>query len=108
MKRALKEESPYTISLVFKGVFDGSDGVLRFKQNFNGYIVRKMGTFRYYPNPLKYKSLVLDQTNLRTLITQKPALLAGLFKIKKTEISRFIYFRLVNEVQQCQEAFWIK
>ena len=24
------------------GVFDGSDGVLRFKQNFNGYIVRKM------------------------------------------------------------------
>ena len=37
------------------GVFDGSDGVLRFKQNFNGYIVRKMGTFRYYPQPLKYK-----------------------------------------------------
>ena len=36
-------------------VFDGSDGVLRFKQNFNGYIVRKMGTFRYYPQPLKYK-----------------------------------------------------
>ena len=37
------------------GVFDGSDGVLRFKQNFNGYIVRKMGTFRYYPQLLKYK-----------------------------------------------------
>jgi alanine adding enzyme len=37
------------------GEFDGSDGVLRFKQNFNGYIVRKMGTFRYYPHPLKYK-----------------------------------------------------
>ena len=22
-----------------------------FKQNFNGYIVRKAGTFRYYPSP---------------------------------------------------------
>ena len=32
-------------------------GVLRFKQNFNGYIVRKMGTFRYYPQPLKYKAI---------------------------------------------------
>lgn len=29
------------------GEFDGSDGVLRFKQNYNGYITRKMGTFRY-------------------------------------------------------------
>ena len=37
------------------GEFDGSDGVLRFKQNYNGYITRKMGTFRYYPQPLKYK-----------------------------------------------------
>ena len=39
------------------GIFDGSDGVLRFKQNFNGYIVRKMGTFRYYPQPFKYKAI---------------------------------------------------
>ncbi len=39
------------------GEFDGSDGVLRFKQNYNGYITRKMGTFRYYPHPLKYKSI---------------------------------------------------
>ena len=37
------------------GEFDGSDGVLRFKQNYNGYITRKMGTFRYYPHLLKYK-----------------------------------------------------
>ena len=29
--------------------------VLRGDWNFNGYIVRKMGTFRYYPQPLKYK-----------------------------------------------------
>ncbi|MGC4441566.1 peptidoglycan bridge formation glycyltransferase FemA/FemB family protein, partial [Streptococcus suis] len=40
-----------------QGIFDGSDGVLRFKQNFNGYIVRKMGTFRYYPKPMKYKMI---------------------------------------------------
>ena len=45
--------------LGIQGIFDGSDGVLRFKQNFNGYIVRKMGTFRYYPNPLKYKLISL-------------------------------------------------
>ncbi|HFU4451456.1 TPA: aminoacyltransferase [Streptococcus suis] len=37
------------------GVFDGSDGVLRFKQNFNGYIERKPGIFMYYPKPLKFK-----------------------------------------------------
>ena len=45
--------------LGIQGIFDGSDGVLRFKQNFNGYIVRKMGTFRYYPSPLKYKLISL-------------------------------------------------
>ncbi|WP_019773802.1 peptidoglycan bridge formation glycyltransferase FemA/FemB family protein, partial [Streptococcus sobrinus] len=43
--------------LGIEGIFDGSDGVLRFKQNFNGYITRKMGTFRYYPSPLKFKAL---------------------------------------------------
>lgn len=39
------------------GVFDGSDGVLRFKQNFNGHIVNKTGAFIYYPNPIKYKAI---------------------------------------------------
>lgn len=39
------------------GEFDGTDGVLRFKQNFNGSITRKMGTFHYYPRPLKYKMI---------------------------------------------------
>ncbi|HFI0634632.1 TPA: aminoacyltransferase [Streptococcus suis] len=37
------------------GIFDGSDGVLRFKQNFNGYIERKPGIFMYYPKPFKHK-----------------------------------------------------
>ncbi|NQJ72863.1 aminoacyltransferase [Streptococcus suis] len=37
------------------GIFDGSDGVLRFKQNFNGYIEHKPGIFMYYPKPIKFK-----------------------------------------------------
>ena len=59
MNRALEEGITLYNFLGIQGIFDGSDGVLRFKQNFNGYIVRKMGTFRYYPNPLKYKMISL-------------------------------------------------
>lgn len=59
MKRALEKGITLYNFLGIQGIFDGSDGVLRFKQNFNGYIVRKMGTFRYYPNPLKFKTLSL-------------------------------------------------
>ena len=55
MKRALQKGITLYNFLGIQGIFDGSDGVLRFKQNFNGYIVRKMGTFRYYPSPIKYK-----------------------------------------------------
>lgn len=55
MKRALQKGITFYNFLGIQGIFDGSDGVLRFKQNFNGYIVRKMGTFRYYPSPIKYK-----------------------------------------------------
>ena len=42
MKRALEKGITLYNFLGIQGVFDGSDGVLRFKQNFNGYIVRKM------------------------------------------------------------------
>ena len=59
MKRALEKGITLYNFLGIQGIFDGSDGVLRFKQNFNGYIVRRMGTFRYYPNPLKFKTLSL-------------------------------------------------
>ena len=59
LKRALEKGITLYNFLGIQGIFDGSDGVLRFKQNFNGYIVRKMGTFRYYPNPLKFKTLSL-------------------------------------------------
>lgn len=55
MLEALNRDIPLYNLLGITGVFDGSDGVLRFKQNFNGYIVRKIGTFRYSPKPLQYK-----------------------------------------------------
>ncbi|NRG69148.1 aminoacyltransferase [Streptococcus suis] len=55
MKRALQKEITLYNFLGIQGIFDGSDGVLRFKQNFNGYIVRKTGTFRYYPRPLRFR-----------------------------------------------------
>lgn len=59
MQEAIKRGIPFYNFLGIMGIFDGSDGVLRFKQNFNGSIVRKMGTFRYYPQPLKFKALSL-------------------------------------------------
>ena len=59
MLETIKRGIPRYNFLGIQGIFDGSDGVLRFKQNFNGYIVRKMGTFRYYPHPLKYKMISL-------------------------------------------------
>ncbi|MFV8045030.1 aminoacyltransferase [Streptococcus pluranimalium] len=57
MLEAIRRDIPTYNFLGIQGVFDGSDGVLRFKQNFNGSIVRKMGTFRYYPRPLKKKAI---------------------------------------------------
>ncbi|MGT2926361.1 aminoacyltransferase [Streptococcus cuniculipharyngis] len=43
--------------LGFSGDFSGKDGILRFKQNFNGHVERKPGSFYYYPKPLKYKAI---------------------------------------------------
>ncbi len=57
MTQAIERGITFYTFLGIMGIFDGSDGVLRFKQNFKGYIVRKMGTFRYYPKPIKYKML---------------------------------------------------
>lgn len=59
MLESIKRGIPVYNFLGIQGIFDGSDGVLRFKQNFNGYIVRKAGTFRYYPSPLKYRIISL-------------------------------------------------
>ncbi|MBJ8325206.1 aminoacyltransferase [Streptococcus pacificus] len=57
MLEAIKKQIPLYNFLGITGDFEKEDGVLRFKQNFNGYITRKMGTFRYYPIPLKFKLL---------------------------------------------------
>lgn len=55
MKRALHRNIPSYNFFGVQGNFDGSDGVLRFKKNFNGYIIQKVGAFIYYPYPGKYK-----------------------------------------------------
>ncbi|MCQ2962966.1 aminoacyltransferase [Streptococcus sp.] len=65
MTEALKRGITFYTFLGIKGIFDGSDGVLRFKQNFNGYIVRKMGTFRYYPRPMLHKIIAIAKKILR-------------------------------------------
>ncbi|QGX44714.1 aminoacyltransferase [Streptococcus equinus] len=59
MTEALKRGITFYTFLGIQGIFDGSDGVLRFKQNFNGYVVRKMGTFRYYPRPMLHKVIAI-------------------------------------------------
>lgn len=65
MTEALKRGITFYTFLGIQGIFDGSDGVLRFKQNFNGYIVRKMGTFRYYPRPMLHKIIAIAKKILR-------------------------------------------
>ncbi|MGX7107880.1 peptidoglycan bridge formation glycyltransferase FemA/FemB family protein [Facklamia miroungae] len=55
MMRTIKREIPLYNFYAIEGDFDGSDGVLRFKQNFNGFILEKTGTFSYYPRLLYYK-----------------------------------------------------
>ena len=65
MMEALKRGINFYTFLGIQGIFDGSDGVLRFKQNFNGYIVRKMGTFRYYPRPILHKIIAIAKKILR-------------------------------------------
>ena len=53
MLKAIQLGIPTYNFLGISGNFDGSDGVLRFKQNFNGYIEQKPGVFMYYPKPLR-------------------------------------------------------
>ncbi|MBF0787644.1 MULTISPECIES: peptidoglycan bridge formation glycyltransferase FemA/FemB family protein [unclassified Streptococcus] len=59
MLQGIETQVPTYNFLGISGLFDGSDGVLRFKQNFNGAVFRLTGTFRYYPHPLKAKFLTL-------------------------------------------------
>lgn len=65
MTESLNRGIHFYTFLGIQGIFDGSDGVLRFKQNFNGYIVRKMGTFHYYPRPMLHKVIAIIKKVLR-------------------------------------------
>ena len=56
MMEALKRGINFYTFLGIQGIFDGSDGVLRFKQNFNGYIVRK---------PMLHKIIAIAKRILR-------------------------------------------
>lgn len=59
MCRTMDRGIPNYNFLGITGHFDGSDGVLRFKQNFNGHIERRPGAFYYHPRPLTYKLIQL-------------------------------------------------
>lgn len=65
MLKSIERNIPAYNFLGIAGIFDGSDGVVRFKQNFNGHITRKMGEFRYYPNPLKFQFIQFLKKILR-------------------------------------------
>ncbi|HFU1090615.1 TPA: peptidoglycan bridge formation glycyltransferase FemA/FemB family protein [Streptococcus suis] len=67
MLEAIKRGCQTYNFLCFSGQFDGKDGVLRFKQNFNGYIMRTPGVFTYLPSPYKYHFYRLVKKLLRRL-----------------------------------------
>lgn len=59
MCHALERGISHYNFLGIDGRFDGTDGILRFKQNFNGSIERRPGTFIYHPRPLTYALIKL-------------------------------------------------
>lgn len=59
MKKSIENGVPLYNFFGIQGIFDGSDGVLRFKENFSGFAVQKAGYFTYYPRPIKAKALKL-------------------------------------------------
>lgn len=65
MLKSIDRGLPLYNFLGVSGHFDHSDGVLRFKQNFNGYITRCPGEFIYYPNPLKHRAITVMKKILR-------------------------------------------
>lgn len=54
MRRSLKRGIMRYNFLGVQGIFDGSDGVLHFKESFNGYIEEKIGRFTLVTLPWKY------------------------------------------------------
>ncbi|MDR2976520.1 MAG: aminoacyltransferase [Streptococcaceae bacterium] len=65
MTQALEKKIPLYNFYGITGNFDGSDGVLHFKENFNGHPVRKIGSFCYYPHPLKHQFIQFVKKILR-------------------------------------------
>ena len=59
MQKAMNEDIPRYNFYGVSGVFDGSDGVLGFKKNFNGVVEEKVGDYVTSPQPLKKKSVDL-------------------------------------------------
>lgn len=55
MKKAVELEIPRYNFYGISGTFDGNDGVLGFKQNFNGFVEEKIGDFIYHSSDVLYK-----------------------------------------------------
>ncbi|WP_321384858.1 aminoacyltransferase [uncultured Enterococcus sp.] len=55
LRYSVDKEIPLYNFYGIEGIFDGSDGILKFKESFNGYAEEKVGTFRVILNPGKYK-----------------------------------------------------
>lgn len=67
MKKSIAKGIPSYNFFGIQGTFDGSDGVLHFKQSFRGIAVEKVGYFSYYSRPLKFKLL----NSLKTILGRK-------------------------------------
>lgn len=65
MKMALEQGFPIYNFLGIDGKFDGSDGVLAFKTEFEGYATQLIGEFVLPIKPFKYRALKLIKTILR-------------------------------------------
>jgi len=65
MSKSVEMNIPSYNFFGIQGVFDGSDGVMRFKENFAGYAVEKVGYFTYFPNLMKKKALTVMKKIIR-------------------------------------------
>lgn len=55
MLKSIDRRIPKYNFLGVKGVFDGSDGLLKFKGQFDGYVDQRLGIFKYSPHPIKHQ-----------------------------------------------------
>jgi len=67
LNEAVKRGIPRYNFFGINGQFDGSDGVLKFKQSFSGNVEEKMGSFDLIANPTKYKLYQLMHKTLGKL-----------------------------------------